>query len=73
MASLEAFDRHLTGPLAARRCIDPNKSATLVPKHTDGVCAIDKYDAATGEPIEVHGITVWQTVAAAESSWAEAA
>jgi hypothetical protein len=55
--SLEAFDLHRRG----FTCSDPNdvegKTARtrLVPKDTDGICALAGY--------EVHGVTVWQVEA----------
>jgi hypothetical protein len=61
-ASLEAFDAHRSGPLAARICRDPGTVRKLVAKSEDGRCEI-----CFSQP--VLGVTVWQTRRAAEATW----
>lgn len=64
-SSVEAFDRHRPGKTGQRKCVDPTTAdLRLAAKSKDGVCAITVIEKATGKPIEVRGVTVWQTVEA---------
>lgn len=70
-ASLDAFDLHRPGRTGQRKCVDPSTvrddkgKPRLAEKGTDAVCALTHHDKATGHPVDVHGVTVWQTVEAA--------
>lgn len=69
-ASLTAFDLHRPGKTGHRKCVDPATVFTdgkrrLVPKGTDAICRLTRFDKVTGESIDVVGVTVWQTVEAA--------
>lgn len=68
-ASLAGFDLHRPGRTGHRKCVDPRTVMTdgkrrLIEKSTNGVCRISRADKDTGQPIEIQGVTVWQTVEA---------
>lgn len=66
-SSEAAWELHRKGSYrTGRYCVEPetvkgkSPATTLVPKSTDGICAI-----SNGH--EVHGVTVWQTAAARDA------